>query len=85
MTTGEKAVRNTRSYEKRDGSAARKKKLRNKINNAVNQGRMKRPTKCPNCGRTDTRIEYDHSSSSWKCSACHARGGAVKRNPKSRT
>lgn len=78
MTTGKKAERNTRSYEARDPQAKQKQDMRNDINNAVNQGRMKKPRgKCPNCGRTGGRIEYDHSANKWKCSKCHARGGAV--------
>lgn len=80
MTTGKKAVRNTRSYESRDPKKMEKRRERNKINNAVNDGRMKRPTTCPNCGKKGGRIEYDHQGSppGWKCSKCHKRGGAVK-------
>ena len=81
MTTGKRAVRNTRAYEKaHPAKNKRDKKARNKINNAVRDGRMKKPTTCPNCGKTGGRIEYDHQSSppGWKCSKCHKRGNAVK-------
>lgn len=74
MASKEQLEKNTRKYEKRDPKAAAKKKSRNAISNAVRDGRMKKPSKCPNCGRSDGRIEYDHSSSKWKCSKCHRRG-----------
>ena len=77
MTTGKKAERNTRRYEAHDPNAKKKQDMRNDINNAVAAGKMKKPTTCPNCGKTGGRIEYDHTTKSWKCSKCHARGGAI--------
>ena len=80
MTVGKKAASNTRAYEK--AKPAKHKaddKKRNKISNAVRDGRIKKPKgKCPNCGKTGGRIEFDHGGNKWKCSKCHARGGAVK-------
>lgn len=79
MTVGKKAVKNTRAYEKAHPAKNKAdQKKRHQVNNAVRDGRMKKPSKCPNCGKSGGRIEYDHSSSKWKCSKCHARGGAVK-------
>ena len=57
-------------------------KARAKVNNAVRDGRAKKPTKdakCPNCGKKGFRKEYDHQGKKpgWKCSACHDRGNAA--------
>ncbi|MDD3984059.1 MAG: hypothetical protein PHU54_09005 [Candidatus Omnitrophica bacterium] len=71
-----KNSKNTRSYEARDPKAKAKEKGRHKINNAIRDGRMKKPKKCPNCGSTTGRIEWDHQGDppGWKCSKCHKRG-----------
>ena len=77
-------VKNTRRWEKKNAARFKAgRKARAKVNNAVRDGEMKKPAKsdkCPNCGKAGYRKEYDHQSSppKWKCSACHARGGAVK-------
>ena len=83
MTTGKKAIENTRAWERaHPEKVAKDKKARNKITNAVRDGRKKKPTRCPNCGKTGGRIEYDHQGKGgppgWKCSKCHQRGNAVK-------
>lgn len=84
MTTGKKAVSNTRAYEKKTKGSAQKEKARKEVNNAVRDGKMKKPKgKCPNCGKTGGRMEFDHTkgyktdgtpNGKWKCSKCHRRG-----------
>ena len=71
-----KNSKNTRSYESRDPQATSKEKARHKINNAIRDGRMKKPTTCPNCGKKGGRIEYDHDKKppGWTCSKCNKRG-----------
>ena len=71
-----KNSKNTRQYEKGDPQATSKEKARHKINNAVRDGRMKKPKVCPHCGAKGGRIEYDHHASppGWRCSKCNRRG-----------
>lgn len=78
--TKEQVEKNTRAWEKaHPGEFKAKRKTRSKVNNAVRDGRMKKPAKCPRCGGT-TRIEYDHHSKppGWGCSKCNKRGGAAR-------
>lgn len=86
MTTGKRAERNTRKYEKRDPQRAQKKKARHQVEHMVDAGKLKKPKKCPNCGATGTRIEWHHTSLStdggpkgeWRCSKCNRRGPGAK-------
>jgi transposase-like protein len=72
--------KNTRSFERKHPAKNKAdQKKRHQINNAIRDGRMKKPKgKCPNCGKTGGRIEYDHGSGKWKCSLCHDRGPGAK-------
>jgi hypothetical protein len=81
--TASDKVQNTRRWEKAHPEKFKAdRKARSKVNNAVRDGEMKKPAKadaCPNCGKRGFRKEHDHQSKppKWKCSACHARGGAA--------
>lgn len=88
MAASEKQKKWSKNYrEKVKGTAKYKQrvKVRNKVTNAVRDGRKKKPTKCPHCGRTDTRIEWHHTGyggegkGEWRCSACNRRPGQTKK------
>lgn len=85
MTTGKKAQRNTRAYERRNPAARAKDLERGEIESKLKSGKIKKPSKCPRCGRRppEVRIEYDHDPpAGWSCSRCNKRGGAVRKKRK---
>lgn len=86
MTTGKKAQRNTRSYERRNPAARAKDLERGEIEVRLKQGKLKKPAACPKCGRKppEVRIEWDHDTKpqGWSCSRCNKRGRAVKKKRK---
>jgi transposase-like protein len=51
------------------------------VRTAVRNGSLKKPSKCPKCGRSGVRIVAHHTSYakkdwtkiSWKCDQCHAK------------
>jgi transposase-like protein len=70
----------TRAYERAHPETRAKDQARAKVNNALRDGKIKKPTTCPNCGKKGGRIEYDHQGKppGWKCSKCHPRGKGHK-------
>ena len=58
----------------------RKKKARSVINNALRDGKIKKPTRCAKCGKKTTRLtahhdkgysKSGHSHITWLCYSCH--------------
>lgn len=93
MSASKKQIAQTRAYkekQKRTNAKAYKQKVsvRNKVTNAVRDGRMKKPSKadkCPNCGKAGFRKEWHHtdgyssSKGEWRCSSCNRRPGQTKK------
>ena len=54
-----------------------KTKAQNKVYNEIRSGRMKRPSTCPFCGKSEHRIEAHHDDYTkplaivWACTPCH--------------
>lgn len=72
--------------KKSDPAYKKKVKARSKVNNAVRDGRMKKPKvgdACPNCGAPMTRLEAHHTGKGgtgktiWACPRCNPRGDAA--------
>lgn len=57
----------------------KKKLARAKINNALRDGRLKKPKHCSHCGATGKKLQFHHTSYSktgkpkgcWLCASCH--------------
>lgn len=57
----------------------KKKLVRAKVNNAIRDGRMKKPTHCAICHKSGKKLQFHHESYSktgkpkgkWICASCH--------------
>jgi hypothetical protein len=78
--TKKSAQQSTRAYEKAHPETFGKDKARASINNKVRDGKIKKPTKCPNGCPPGGRVEWNHHSTppGWGCSKCNKRGRGHK-------